>query len=357
MKLVFNQSFTGSDKNVGCRAPWSLQPSRKSRKDKLEILLASQISSDFHEIGILSGYRKPSASLASGILSIFQLHNETLNIWTQIIPTVYFVIELILNFFHAGERFLLIYLVTAVTFLFTSSCAHTLSCLSPRARHVCFFLDYIGITLYSCGCAVCYYAFALPLDFLSLSPVFYLNLCDLFLFISVMFCICGAYLSCQTRFWKPSLLRNVVRMGAFSINLFYLATPILWRSYICRYMERDYDTSECCSLYYWNLHFMSAFAAGLLYVSHFPERLFPGKFDFFGHSHQIFHILSAFGSVTQYYALRTDLKERSAKLKLVLHAPSIPFSLLCLCLVILCDLIIFLKFYKRLCIIIRSKRL
>ncbi|VDQ00509.1 unnamed protein product [Trichobilharzia regenti] len=275
---MFMSSFAGGDKDVHYQA----------------------VSNCQKHVGILSGYRKPSASFTSGVLSIFQLHNETMNIWTQIIPTVYFIIELILNFFHVGERFLLIYLVTAVVFLFTSSCAHTFSCLSPRARHVCFFCDYIGITLYSFG--------------------FGLNLCDLFLFTSVLFCICGTHLSCQTRFWKPSFMRNIVRMGAFSINVIYLALPIIWRSFSCRYLTN-------------------------------------GKFDIFGHSHQIFHVLIAFASVTQYYALRTDLQERNVKLKLMSHAPSIPLSLFCLALVVLCNIIIFLKFYKRLCRTIKSKTL
>ncbi|CAH8525625.1 unnamed protein product [Schistosoma bovis] len=357
MRPMRHHLFTGDDKNARCRGPGSSRSFKKPVHNKLEILSMSQIPPEFHEVGILSGYRKPSASLSSGVWSVFQMHNETLNIWTQIIPTIYFVVELVLNFFHVGERFLLIYLITAVTFLFTSSCAHTFSCLSPRARHICFFLDYIGISLYSFGSTVCYYAFALPVEFLRPSPFFILNLSDIFLFISALFCICGTYLSCRTRFWKPSIYRNIIRMGAFGIILFYVGTPILWRSYTCKYMASEYESSECSSLYYWNLHFMSMFSAGFLFVSHFPERLFPGRFDVFGHSHQIFHILSAFGSITQYYALRIDLQERNAKLRQMSHAPSIPLSLFCLGLVAFCNFIIFLKFYKRLGIVIGCKKL
>ncbi|CAH8490607.1 unnamed protein product [Schistosoma turkestanicum] len=356
MKLIHHHPFMNDDKNAGYRGPGSSQLSKKLIHDKLEILSASQIAPEFHEVGILSGYRKPSTSFTLSILSVFRMHNETLNIWTQIIPTLFFVVQLVLNFFHVGERFLLIYLVTAVTFLSVSSCAHTFSCLSPGARHICFFLDYIGISLYSCGSAVCYYAFALPLGYLRPSPVLFLNLSDVFLFFSVLFCISGTYLSCQTRFWKPSIMRNIIRMGAFGIVLFYVGAPILWRLYTCTYMAEEYETSECKSLYYWNLHFLLLFSAGCLYVSHFPERVFPGRFDIFGHSHQIFHVCSAFGAIMQYYALRIDLQERNAKLKLMSHAPSIPFSLFCLSLVVFCNCIIFLKFCKRLFAINESKK-
>nr|CAH8843282.1 unnamed protein product [Trichobilharzia regenti] len=97
---MFMSSFAGGDKDVHYQAVSNCQKHGYLKRRKLEILSASQISPDFHEVGILSGYRKPSASFTSGVLSIFQLHNETMNIWTQIIPTVYFIIELILNFFH-----------------------------------------------------------------------------------------------------------------------------------------------------------------------------------------------------------------------------------------------------------------
>lgn len=43
----------------------------------------------FHEDGIISGYRHPCSSATDCILSLFQLTNETLNIWTHFLPTWY----------------------------------------------------------------------------------------------------------------------------------------------------------------------------------------------------------------------------------------------------------------------------
>ena len=43
----------------------------------------------FHEDGIVSGYRHPHSSATDCILSLFQLTNETLNIWTHFLPTWY----------------------------------------------------------------------------------------------------------------------------------------------------------------------------------------------------------------------------------------------------------------------------
>lgn len=43
----------------------------------------------FHEDSIISGYRHPRSSATDCILSLFQLTNETLNIWTHFLPTWY----------------------------------------------------------------------------------------------------------------------------------------------------------------------------------------------------------------------------------------------------------------------------
>lgn len=43
----------------------------------------------FHEDGIITGYRHPRSSATDCILSLFQMTNETLNIWTHFLPTWY----------------------------------------------------------------------------------------------------------------------------------------------------------------------------------------------------------------------------------------------------------------------------
>lgn len=43
----------------------------------------------FHEDSIISGYRHPRSSATDCVLSLFQLTNETLNVWTHFLPTWY----------------------------------------------------------------------------------------------------------------------------------------------------------------------------------------------------------------------------------------------------------------------------
>lgn len=46
---------------------------------------------------------------------------------------------------------LLAYLLTCCIYPLASSCAHTFSPMSTRARHICYFFDYAALSMYSLG--------------------------------------------------------------------------------------------------------------------------------------------------------------------------------------------------------------
>lgn len=48
-------------------------------------------------------------------------------------------------------RPLLAYLLTCCIYPLASSCAHTFSTMSTRARHLCYFFDYAALSMYSLG--------------------------------------------------------------------------------------------------------------------------------------------------------------------------------------------------------------
>nr|XP_009665781.1 PREDICTED: progestin and adipoQ receptor family member 6 [Struthio camelus australis] len=89
----------------------------------------------------MSGYRHPKSSALDCVLSSFQMTNETINIWTHFLPTWYFVWRLLvlsssLDFCREPYHWpLLIYLLLVCLYPFASSCAHTFSTMSARARH------------------------------------------------------------------------------------------------------------------------------------------------------------------------------------------------------------------------------
>ncbi|KAH0620125.1 hypothetical protein JD844_014750 [Phrynosoma platyrhinos] len=114
---------------------------------------------NMHQVpkGILFGYRHPKSSAADCLVSVFQMTNETVNIWTHFLPSWYFLWKL-LAFLSArdvwSDRYtwpFLAYLATCCVYPLASSFAHTFSSMSSRARHICYFFDYGALAAYSLG--------------------------------------------------------------------------------------------------------------------------------------------------------------------------------------------------------------
>lgn len=59
-------------------------------------------------------------------------------------------------------------------------------------------------------------------------------------------------------------------------------------------------------------HLLCALLTGFLFASHLPERLAPGRFDYIGHSHQLFHICAVLGTHFQLEAVLADMGSRRA---------------------------------------------
>lgn len=199
---------------------------------------------------------------------------------------------------------LLGYLLVCCAFPLTSSVAHLFNVMSDYARHVCFFLDYSALSLFSFGVAIIYRAYCFPDDLLCDEGSFawyrenYVN-------VAAVFALVCTLTSCETRFMKPSLLRKALRLGAFAVPYIYDSVPILYRL-----IHKSTGDVHLSAPYLHSRQFMFAFLAAFLYASHLPERLLPGIFDIVGHSHQLFHIFSILAVMDQLQAVLLDFKER-----------------------------------------------
>lgn len=133
-----------------------------------KLLNVHQVPKVFHEDSIICGYRSPPISATACVLSLFQMTNETLNIWTHFIPTWYFLWRLLVLLSSPGSLHdpflwpLFVYLLSCCIYPLMSTCAHTFSVMSTQARHICFFLDYGALSLYSLGSAIAYSAYVFP---------------------------------------------------------------------------------------------------------------------------------------------------------------------------------------------------
>ncbi|XP_061573423.1 membrane progestin receptor delta isoform X2 [Cololabis saira] len=239
-----------------------------------------QIPKVFREDSIISGYRHPSSSALDCVLSSFQLTNETINIWTHFLPTWYFlwrfsVLCATMNFLSDSYTWpLLVYMLLICIYPFTSSCAHTFSTMSPESRHICYFFDYGALSLYSLGCAIGYGYYVMPDCWVNtwlhqhFVPIAIGN---------TLFC---TSMSCYSRFLELQFPQRskALRTAAFIVPFIFDTVPLFYRILLCCGWSCGPSGALSSHCY----HLLFAFLTCFLFTAHLPERLAPGRFDYFG---------------------------------------------------------------------------
>ncbi|XP_053699595.1 membrane progestin receptor delta isoform X2 [Synchiropus splendidus] len=274
-----------------------------------QLLDVDQVPEVFWEDGIISGYRHPQSSALDCLLSSFHMTNETVNIWTHFLPTC-------LSFLSDSYTWpLLVYMLLICIYPFTSSLAHTFSTMSPESRHICYFFDYGALSLYSLGCAISYCYYVMPDCWVNTW------LHQHFVLIAVGNSLLCTSLSCYSRFLEVQFPKRskVVRTAAFVIPFIFDTAPLFYRILLC--CGGNCGSGEALSNHCYHLLF--AFLTCFLFTSHLPERLAPGRFDYFGHSHQLFHISAVVGTHFQMQGVIADMSSRRSWLLAHGVAPSL----------------------------------
>ncbi|XP_062998282.1 membrane progestin receptor gamma [Elgaria multicarinata webbii] len=283
------------------------------------LLNTNQVPKVFREQGILFGYRHPRSSATDCIFSVFQMTNETLNIWTHFLSAWYFLWKFLAWSYALdvwSDRYtwpFLTYMATCCIYPLASSFAHTFSTMSSCARHICYFFDYGALALYSLGSAVAYSAYIFPEEWTDSTFHHY------YLSFAVLNTIISTSLSCYSRFTemeKPKFSK-AIRILAFAYPYVYDSAPLFYRLYLCTARG---CTENAVPLHYRHIAF--AWLTCFLFATHLPERLAPGLFDYIGHSHQLFHICGVIGTHFQMEALLVDMTDRREWLQASLPAPS-----------------------------------
>ncbi|XP_077420604.1 membrane progestin receptor gamma-B [Vanacampus margaritifer] len=321
------------------------------------LVTINQVPKDFQEHSIISGYRNPHSSATDCILSLFQLTNETLNIWTHFLPTWYFLWKLVSMVLiqtawrHQFNWPLVVLSISTCIYPLASSCAHTFNSMSARVRHICFYFDYGALSLYSLGIAVTYSAYVFPDKWVN--SIFH----HCFIPVALLNSIICTGLSCYSRLGSPFLHNNhdvvkrfpecqsprfskALRLLAFAYPSLFDSIPLFYRLFLC---EGEGCTDNDANAFHYT-HMALAFLTGFLYATHLPERLAPGSFDYFGHSHQLFHVFAILCTHFQMMAVEQDMVLRRSWLLdhslPITFANSLGVTLLCL----LANLIIILIF-------------
>eukprot|EP00300_Choanocystis_sp_HF-7_P033738 c46152_g1_i1.p1 GENE.c46152_g1_i1~~c46152_g1_i1.p1 ORF type:complete len:307 (-),score=63.58 c46152_g1_i1:201-1121(-) len=223
--------------------------------------------------------------------SIFQIHCETGNIWTHLIPGI---VSLVLGFGYALDQSICALDRAALgTFFFGSTCCylcsatyHTLHICSPESSIAFGQLDFVGIVLGIWGGETGAIIALFPCEHHKMW-LFELAL-TIFGIIALMVVIIPRFNSNTYRGTRSLIF---VAFGLSGLLPFFV---FIWDHLAC---SNHHACSVALTQVVSNAIFCaSAFLFGAcLYNFRFPERYFPERFDLFGQSHQIWHLLVVLG--------------------------------------------------------------
>ena len=177
---------------------------------------------------------------------------------------------------------LYIIILGAFSCLFFSASFHLFGLMNANYANILSRFDYGGISLLISGsCYPPYYYF-----------FYYSKFFRNFYIIFITTFGIGTFLGSLTDdFNKPK--RRSLRGILYLIFGLCTGIPILHMAFFGKYIE-GYNNDII--LYNWYLGGISYVVGALFYIFRFPEKKFPKTFDYFGASHQIFHVLVFFGA-------------------------------------------------------------
>ena len=241
---------------------------------------------------IRTGYRPVLKTFKDCFLSIFRIHNETVNIWSHLIPGVACLLIIVHLFMWSDgngcslqteKRFGIVYeLVGCMTGLTTSSVAHIIFCKSEEVSCTALQADLIGIVFQILGHGLSWAHYALN-DFPQTKFV-YFGFAQLYAFGLMLLLSQKKYLS-DAYTTKRTFL-------AAGFALFICILPAGYHM-ITLGIDVAFESGALLSF---AMSWLSFSLSVAIYVNRIPEKLFPGSFDIWFHSHQIFHVLVVSGS-------------------------------------------------------------
>lgn len=275
------------------------------KKKATQVLLKEEdIPSQFRDPFITDGYRKPGCSFWQCCRSIFEVHNETVNVWSHLAAVLLFGIFTVpvfkthnpLNDYFVYP--LLSFAVGISAMLIMSSAAHLFNSMSSKVRHICFFLDYAAISTFTFTAGQVFFFYSRPTN-----TTFYpLQSATLFFTVSAFISASSTYLCCASRHqWIKH--KFIIRTGTYTFSWVHNTMPFLWRVVVCD------GIADCNTIAYrfFIRQFLCFFVAALSNASKIPERFTPGWFNIFGQSHHFMHVLCALGSFDDFLAVQTDM--------------------------------------------------
>lgn len=262
---------------------------------------------------ILSGYVRETTSFVKCLQSLFFLHNETVNIYSHLLPTFFVMLALTVylysylpmysNTLGAWEKCNFFqFSLACSTCLLISSTFHTLKSHSPSVCKTCNQLDYFGIVIlitFSLNSVILFAFYNFP----TIKYAFV----ALFSLLGAVCTVLTLHPEFATPYYRPIRSTMFVLFGLS--GLLPVGVGIQMFGWTATRDRAGVDWLVLEGLFY--------IGGAALYAMRIPERFShvhqdqqsllrkpaTGRFDIFGHSHQIFHVMVVIASYCHWRAL------------------------------------------------------
>ncbi|XP_069559473.1 progestin and adipoQ receptor family member VII, a isoform X1 [Brachyistius frenatus] len=254
----------------------------------------------FRERYVCTGYRPLNQTWRYYFLSLFQWHNETVNIWSHLLACFVFLVKLrqlseTVDFADDPHSWpLLVLILSSLTYSAFSVVAHLLGGRSELCHCFFFFLDYVGVAQYQYGSAVVHFYYAVDESLHRHVQGVFMPVAAALSCLSCLGCCYGKYFNHNS----PSWVRKVCQVVPSALAYIWDSSPVAQR--LLSWSSNDPALSY---------HFgQVAFFLSCSFFFTFPllERCFPGQCDFLGQSHQLFHVFLSCCTLCQIYAAHID---------------------------------------------------
>ncbi|CAL9691222.1 unnamed protein product [Knipowitschia caucasica] len=258
------------------------------------------VPAQLRDRNITSGYRQLHQNWRYYFLSLFQRHNETLNVWTHLVAFLIILVKAcdlaenvdLVNDQHAWP--LCVLLLSSLTYTAFSVIAHLFGSKSEFSHFVFYYMDYVGVAQYQYGSAVVHFYYAIDAGMHGYVKRIFMPTAATFSILSFFGCCYGKYNASR------SSIRKMGHVAPSALSYVWAISPVFRKLILWS------DSSRDPALVY---HFgQVAFFLGAAAFYTFPivERCFPGQCNFLGQSHQVFHVFMSCTTMCQLHASYLD---------------------------------------------------
>ena len=268
------------------------------------------------------GYRKSYCTFKECLQYLCVLHNEWGDFWSHFLTLVGFLVW-ITYLFTTGvvttEPYhypLVCYFIGSCICMLGSSTAHCFSPMSADAHTILFMFDYLSISSYAFGADLALYYYERPVHH------WFFNLRWVNIGMFLILCVTSTVVSSFSRFYCKKY-RYIIRAIVYSLPALVGTAPMITRFFT----SEDGDKFSLATIPLHIMCYVGSVGAFFFFASKLPERVSPwGKFNYFGHSHQIFHIFVSISITAQMASLIIDSNTRRNVLTGPLNSVTIDFA-------------------------------